>query len=220
MKTYSVAPLTRLLLINAKWDKYPWNEIPALKIDQVMDDKPDFVPDVQAKLAYDDDAIYAIFRVDDRYICARAKSFQDRVCEDSCVEFFFTPGPDIAEGYFNLEVNCGGTALFRHQRWRDVDEVPICEDDFYHVWLEHTMPKIVDPEITQPVVWVIEYRLPYTVLQRYAPLEKPAPGVIWRANLYKCADLCSHPHWLTWSPIDFPEPEFHMPSQFGYLEFN
>jgi hypothetical protein len=219
MKRYSVARLHRPLRVDAKWDKYPWNEIPSLDLDHYMGEKPDHIPGVHAKLAYDDEAIYAIFRVEDRYVCAKAQSYQDRVCEDSCVEFFFTPGADISEGYFNLEVNCGGTVLFHHQRWRDVDEVPISDDDFYHVWLEHTMPKIVDPEITEPVVWVVEYRLPFTVLMRYAQIDQPGPGVIWRANLFKCADLCSHPHWLTWSPIDFPEPEFHMPSQFGYLEF-
>ena len=109
--------------------------------------------------------------------------------------------------------------MFCHQRWRDIDEVPISEADFDNIWLEHTMPKIVDPEIAEPVTWVVEYRLPFWVIARYAPLEQPEPGVIWKANLYKCADSSSHPHWLTWSPIEFDEPNFHMPSHFGQLLF-
>jgi hypothetical protein len=184
-----------------------------------MGEKPAHFPKVQAKLAYDEEAVYVIFHVDDRFVCAKAQAYQDQVCEDSCVEFFFTPSADITDGYFNLEVNCGGTVMFKHQRYHEVDEVPISQDEFYYVWLEHTLPKIVDPEITEPVTWVVEYRLPFSVLTRYAQVEQPSPGVIWRGNFYKCADSCSHPHWLTWSPIDFPEPDFHMPSQFGYLEF-
>jgi len=43
--------------------------------------------------------------------------------------------------------------------------------------------------------------------------------VTWRANFYKCADSTSHPHWLTWSPVDHPTPHFHLPAFFGTLEF-
>ena len=62
MKRYSVARLHRPLRIDAKWDKYPWNEIPSLDLDHYMGEKPDHIPGVHAKLAYDDEAIYAIFR--------------------------------------------------------------------------------------------------------------------------------------------------------------
>jgi len=52
-----------------------------------------------------------------------------------------------------------------------------------------------------------------------APVHRPGPGVIWRANLYKCADLCSHPHWLTWSFVDRSQPDFHRKEFFGTLRF-
>ncbi|MDA0991466.1 MAG: carbohydrate-binding family 9-like protein, partial [Verrucomicrobia bacterium] len=53
----------------------------------------------------------------------------------------------------------------------------------------------------------------------FRTLNRPAPGVSWRSNLYKCGDATSHPHWLTWSPIDRPKPDFHVPDQFGTLTF-
>ena len=81
-------------------------------------EQPVHFPRVQAKLAYDAAALYVIFQVADRYVRATAENYQDQVCEDSCVEFFFTPGEDISHGYFNLEVNCGGTVLFHHQKGR------------------------------------------------------------------------------------------------------
>jgi len=40
------------------------------------------------------------------------------------------------------------------------------------------------------------------------------------ANFYKCADKLQHPHWLNWSPVDFPKPNFHLPQSFGVLELN
>ena len=50
-------------------------------------------------------------------------------------------------------------------------------------------------------------------------VEKPGTGVSWRANFYKCADKTSHPHWLTWAEIDYPNPKFHLPDFFGRLDF-
>ena len=72
-----------------------------------MGEKPAHIPKTQAKLMYDSDALYIIFRVEDKYICAVARH-QGNVCRDSCVEFFFTPSEDIETRYFNLETNCGG----------------------------------------------------------------------------------------------------------------
>ena len=38
-----------------------------------------------------------------------------------------------------------------------------------------------------------------------------------RANFYKCGDETAHPHFLSWSPIGTPSPDFHRPEFFGEL---
>jgi hypothetical protein len=58
------------------------------------------------------------------------------------------------------------------------------------------------------------------MLEKYTNVKRPATGVQWRANFYKCGDKTSHPHWLTWSVVDKPEPDFHRPEFFGILEFD
>lgn len=219
MKVYCVQRLVRDVQIDARWDKHPWIEISPLLLDHYMGGQPDHFPDVRAKLAYDDDALYVIFQVEDSYVCARKGSYQEQVCEDSCVEFFFTPGGDISYGYFNLEVNCGGTALFHHQMRRQVADVPVSVEDFSQVQIAHTLPKIVEPEITKSTTWVVEYSLPFVILAKYAPFTQPDSGVVWRANFYKCADQSSHPHWLTWAPVGLILPDFHRPEYFGRLVF-
>ena len=219
MNIYHIPKLTRPLNINALWHKMPWSEIAALHINQYIGDKPGHMPKVQAKLAYDDAALYAIFHVEDRFVRATAQDYQDEVFKDSCVEFFFSPEKVTVQGYFNFEVNCGGTVLFHYQQGRKIKEVPVSENDFSRVSIAHTMPKIVDPEIEKPITWMVEYRLPISILANYTQVDWPAPGVVWRANLYKCADDVSHPHWLTWSPMDLPTPDFHRPEFFGNLIF-
>lgn len=219
MNIYQIPKLTRTLTIDAHWRKMPWSEVPALQVDQSLEEKPIHFPQVEAKLAYDNAALYVIFHVEDQFVRAKSKNYQDEVFWDSCVEFFFTPGMDSSHGYFNLEVNCGGTALFHHQKGRRIEDSPVSQGDFERVQIAHTLPQIVDPEINEPVNWVVEYRLPYDILIAYTQVEVPTPGTKWRANFYKCADGSSHPHWLSWSSINTPKPDFHRPEYFGQLVF-
>ncbi len=39
-------------------------------------------------------------------------------------------------------------------------------------------------------------------------------GVEARINLYKCGDNLSHPHFLSWRPIQTDKPDFHRPEYF------
>jgi hypothetical protein len=215
----SVAKLTTAPRIDAKWDKSPWKQIRPITIARHMGEKPSHFPRTQAKIAYDRDALYVIFRVEDRYVRAVTAENQGPVCTDSCVEFFFTPGSDVSDGYFNLEMNCGGTMLLYHQKAREQQAVMISAADLGRITVAHSLPQVVDPEIAKPVTWTVEYRVPLEMLKKYAPLTRPAAGVTWRANFYKCGDKTSHPHWLTWSPVGVPKPDFHRPEFFGVLKF-
>lgn len=219
--TYTVVRAQESIGFDTDWEGEFWKPVDPLELKHFMGERPEHFPKTQAKLAYDDRAVYVMFRVDDRYVRAVAQQHQDAVYKDSCVEFFFTPHTDLAQGYFNLEMNCGGTMLLHYQRAPREDSKRLSDADLALIDVQHSLPKIVDPEITDATQWTVAYRLPVDMFARYFPVElqRPAPGVIWRANLYKCADDTSHPHWLTWSPVDFERPDFHRPQSFGRLEF-
>ncbi|MBX3436893.1 MAG: carbohydrate-binding family 9-like protein [Planctomycetaceae bacterium] len=218
---YRVARVKPTDSVDARWDGEFWQAIEPLELRHFMGERPEHFPRVQAKLAYDDESVHVIFRVEDRYVRAVAKQHQDAVYRDSCVEFFWTPGDDISQGYFNLEMNCGGTMLLHAHPFPGQKTKRLADADLARIEVAHSLPKIVDPEITDPTVWTVAYRLPIRMFQAYFPgeIRMPGPGVTWRANLYKCADDSSHPHWLTWSPVDFERPDFHRPQSFGTLEF-
>ena len=181
--------------------------------------KPEFTPATKARMLYDEDHVYVIFRVEDRYVRAVAKGTQGPVWQDSCVEFFFSPQGGKPGPYFNLEVNCGGTALMHYNITPRQDVRPLETADVEKIEIAHSLPRIVSPEITEPTVWTVEYRIPIAVLQKYGPCQRPRPGVRWRANFYKCGDETSNPHWLTWSPITNGKVDFHQPEFFGVLKF-
>ena len=201
------------------WDGPIWGGVEGLELNNYMGDEPVHRPKTEAKVLYDDEFIYVIFRVADEFVRAVAKGFHGRVYEDSCVEFFFAPAEDTVRGYFNVETNCGGAILFHFQKIPRVDFVPVAEDDCRRVEIYHSEAEIVEPEKQDPTLWFIEYRLPIDILEKFRTVEKPGPGVVWRANFFKCGDKTSHPHWLTWSKIYLPEPDFHQPAFFGTLEF-
>jgi hypothetical protein len=218
-KTYQIKRAKVQPSLDGDFSAGPWNDVEALEIDNFMGDEPCHKPRTLAKALYDDEFVYVIFRVEDKYVRAVSQKFHDPVCQDSCVEFFFTPGGDASVGYFNVEINCGGTLLCFHQLGRDVDTKELSEDDCRSIEIYHSEDKIVDPERQGDCIWTVEYRLPINMLAKYCSIEKPAPGVKWRGNFYKCADETSHPHWLTWSVVDRPAPDFHLPEFFGTLEF-
>jgi hypothetical protein len=202
------------------WNTSPWQDIPSGLLGHCMGSPPAHFPKTEIKMAYDGAFVYLIFRVEDRYVRAIARRHQQSVCGDSCVEFFFTPGPDEGRGYFNLEINCGGTVLFHFHPRSDrgtFTEMPLASCN--RLQCRHSLPQIVDPEMQEEVIWTVSVRIPFDVLREYTRAITPAPGEVWRGNFYKCADATSHPHWLTWAPVDAPKPDFHLPRFFGTLAF-
>lgn len=197
----------------------PWFHIRSEIIDHHMGKEPLHRPLTQFKIGYNHEAVFVVFRVIDKFVRATATAYQGPVYKDSCVEFFFSPNPDITHGYFNLEVNCCGQALFEFHPPGGSPMVPIPENVFARIGLLHQLEGTIDPEHELPLVWSVAVRIPVDCLGTFCPATRPEPGVSWRANFHKCADLSSHPHWLTWAKVDYPEPKFHLPEYFGRLEF-
>ncbi len=218
---YQVSKTSSPIEINADWNKPAWLQRPALSINQHMGEAPLHKPKVEAKLAWDDECVYVIFRVEDKYVMATADKHFDMVCKDSCVEFFFAPRADTEEGYFNLETNCIGSILMFHQYGRQINQRWIDLEDLKSIELATSLPKgkVISPEIKDDTVWTVEYALPWRMLEKYTTVNPPAPGVEWRANFYKCIEQNSHPHWLTWNEIPLPAPDFHQPRHFGIIKF-
>ena len=219
-EVYEVMETEQPIKPDANWDKKQWENVKPVTITNYMGDVPDFKPKVQAKMVYDKDNLYVIFRVEDKYV----KSLTDRnngpVYRDSAVEFFFAPDVENSNLYFNIEANCGGKVLFHHNNPTDRSKnIRLTDEDIALIEIAHSMPAIVDPEITDEVTWTLEYKVPLALLKKHSPVTMPAKGVEWRANFYKIAEITSNPHYITWSKIDSPRPNFHVPVNFGRIIF-
>jgi len=205
--------------IDADWDKKQWKKIEAVTLDYNMGTEPKFLPKVKVKLMYDDENIYGIFQVQDRYVHSVVQEYNGNVSGDSCVEFFFAPDSDLPLSYFNLEINAGGTPLIFYiaHPWDKFTKLE--KEDIEQIEIAHSLPKVVDPEITEPTTWTIEYRIPLSMLEKHSKVTPPKSGTIWKANFYKTGSRTSNPNFLTWSFVDNPKPNFHLPQFFGTLKF-
>ena len=47
----------------------------------------------------------------------------------------------------------------------------------------------------------------------------PRAGECWRVNLYRCVGEGPTRGYLAWRPTLTPQPDFHVPHRFGWLEF-
>jgi hypothetical protein len=219
-KKYHVKRALEPVVPGSGWDSGQWNAAETGTLDFFMGVKPHFTPEVRFRLLYDDRNIYVIFNVKDRYVKASRQDYHSDVCKDSCVEFFFTPGSDIAQGYFNLEMNSIGAMLLYHQKGRGIDRRDVDVNDCRKIKVASSFSVPTNKEIQRDLTWFVEYSLPLSILPAYAPVKKPAPGVEWRGNFYNCGDETSNPHYLTWSKVDLPKPDFHRPEFFGKIIFD
>ncbi len=221
MERHAIGRIDAATPLSCDWADRVWASLPAVTLSHHMGAVPAHRPGVQARLAYTDRDLRVIFRVEDRYVRAVAETWHDAVCRDSCVELFFTPGQDVSKGYFNFEFNCCGVMMARFQ---PAPGEGLCDLSVAHCESVKIVRSLeadrIEPELAEPTTWTLAAAIPLDVLEAYCPtVARPAPGVTWRGNLYKCADKTSGPHWLTWSPIDWDGPNFHLPQFFGELVF-
>jgi hypothetical protein len=216
---YQVNRMEGEILIDGVWDKPIWKNVPAVEITHYMGNKPSFLPSTFAKLMYDEENIYGIFLVKDKFVHCLVQETNGHVSGDSCVEFFFSPDESKPLFYFNLEINCGGIPLMQYVTVPRKEYVFIDESQISKVEIAHSLPQKVFPEIVEDITWTIEFKLPFEILEQYAGISHPKSGVKWKANFYKTASTTGNPHYLTWSHVDQPKPDFHLPQYFGTLVF-
>ena len=199
MRSYTITPL--------RTPHLGWEEIPALQVDHGQ-----WLPDtgvrMQQQMCCDANFLYVRQQAWEQNLRAEHTGRLQQVCEDSCMEFFFTPGKDGR--YFNLEINPNGCIHLgfgpgRHGR---VQVVPKQMETLFDVKAQRTADG-----------WELTYRIPLSFLQLFFPDYSYRPGTVLRGNCYKCGDLTVQPHYITWNPVSSETPDYHRPQDFGLMIF-
>lgn len=221
-KRYMVRAAAARPHLDGDWGSAVWSKADTALIDWFHPLSSAHHPETHVRALHSAEGLHVIFRVKDRYVRSVTTAYGGPVWKDACAELFVKPRAD--KGYFNLEMNCGGTFLLGYVEdptrtpngFGKSQDVPLEVASRIEVY--HSMPDKVDPEIAGPIEWRVEYFLPFAVLEKYTGPIGPVAGQTWRGNFYKCAEINSHPHWGAWSPVG-KELNFHQPDKFGEIVF-
>ena len=182
-----------------------WNTVPVLKMENNLFSSESDVT-ATAQVCYDETALYVKLQAVETQIRAELTGALDEICEDSCLEFFFSP----MEGdnrYFNLEVNPNGAMYFG-----------------FGTSVQNLYRLVPENHPIKPVIertadgWSVEYAVPAEFVRLFFPSFVLKPGKTIRANFFKCGELTPVPHWRCWNFIPTERKTFHCPDCFGLLQ--
>lgn len=134
----------------------------------------------------------------------------DPVHTDSCVEFFMKQEKEAV--YRNFEFNCIGTCDAACRKSRN-EKIPLTKEEYASIRRHSSLRRSVFSEKPGIYSWELIVSIPFQVMG-LNPGNLPDKIL---GNFYKCADDTEFPHFVSWSPIDLPAPNFHCPQFFGEI---
>lgn len=184
-----------------------WDSIIPFSINRIYWSEPTEIC-AEARICYDEDAIYVRLTAQEREIRAEEKGPSGMPCEDSCLEFFLAPDPEDSR-YLNFEFNPNACMYLG---------IATGIQDLIRLLPENA--KLFQPCVEMMETgWSITYQIPNYFIRFFFPKFEAVSGRKVRANFYKCGDKTRIPHFLSWNELTSPAPDFHRSCDFGELFF-
>ena len=161
-------------------------------------------------IAYSKKYLYIDFFVHGNYLRAVNYVNNSPVSEDSCVEFFMQVHG--SNEYWNFEFNCIGTVNASHRETRE-NATRLTDQQIASIKRCASCGVKPFEEMEGLFAWNLVVAIPFELVgidTSKAPIE-------FNGNFYKCGSKTSLPHYLSWSPINSPTPNFHLPEFFGNI---
>ena len=173
-----------------------------------------YSPQVNFRIAHNGPDLFLLFQVSESCTQACISEDNGEVWTDSCVELFISVDDN---GYYNFEFTCIGKMLlgFRKERPGGILASP---NILQTIKRYSSLGNTCFEERKGDQNWHLLVSIPATALFRHQLQDWQ--NVQARANLYKCGDRLSQPHYLSWSPIHTEKPDFHVPQYFTKVLFN
>ncbi|NIA06337.1 MAG: hypothetical protein GWP14_01665 [Actinobacteria bacterium] len=221
MRRYMVKRVSTEVSLSHKVLGAAWSDADELSIDSYPWFKSGRKECTTARLLYDQKAVYVQFLCKDKHIYADHTEINSSVCEDSCVEFFAQPIPQVDQRYFNLEINCCGTFLLG---WgRSIQEIAGSYVDpalsTAHLKIAASVAGPPKQESPDDNGWSVAVQMSFELISRLSGRQiRPTSGSVWRANFYRCGGRTNR-QYACWNRVGTPSPDYHRPEFFGELLF-
>ena len=194
-----------------------WQTIDKLAIDNYPWYKSGNKQKTQIQLAANTDTLFIKIVAQDKYSYAKQTQLNHMlVCEDSCVEFFFSPNGVLGSSYVNLEVNCCGTLHLAYGAGRENRQFISLEA----ASLISRQTSILNPvkiEQQDDNEWSVEISLPFAAIEQLTG--EKVNKEKWFANFYRCGGRTEQ-QYAVWNNIAVDEPDYHRPEFFAELVFS
>lgn len=172
--------------------------------------KPQRLQPTTLRACWSDTYLYVGFRCTDKEIKATFMKRDEPLYNEDVVEVFLSLPGDLTH-YFELEFSPNNVIFDAKvvnpgdRKYMTVDTSWNCDD----------LQCAVKKESGARAWWSVEVAVPFACLDT----KTPTPGDRWRANFYRI-DYATPPEFSAWSPTLTPTPNYHVPSRFGWLEFD
>ncbi|WP_205511149.1 carbohydrate-binding family 9-like protein [Longitalea arenae] len=180
-------------LVYAPWAEYPYH------------------PQVQFSMAHGSDAVFIKYFVKEKTIRAVNNTLHSPVYTDSCVEFFI--GFDDEPAYYNFEFNCIGTPLIGYGEDK-LNRSLLPQDITQQIKYKSVL---TNDQSGEYIGWELTLLIPVSAFCFHNIQSLKGRNCV--ANFYKCGDELPEPHFVSWSNIQWPQPNFHLRQFFGSLVF-
>ncbi|UJR81673.1 carbohydrate-binding family 9-like protein [Sandaracinus amylolyticus] len=173
-------------------------------------------PEVTARMAWDDDALYVAFEVADELLRCDLEGHDAHLWEQDAVELMIDPDGD-GRSYAELQVSPTNLVF---DTWFDARRVP---QPFGRVAWSSELRSAVSTEGTPnddaaDEGWTAEIAIPWSAFERLGtPASRPSRGDTWRIALYVLDVRAQGQLGVGWSPPLIGD--FHVPERFGRVTF-
>lgn len=131
-------------------------------------------------------------------------NMNDPVYLDSAMEAFFMFHTD-SDNYINFEVNSAGAMIARFGASRN-DRTSLTPEEMAACNCTATV---------REHTWSVELFIPLSIIGKYFNIASFAPKDKIRCNFYKIAEGSVDTHFASYTPIHYPEPNFHLTQFFA-----
>lgn len=173
-----------------------------------------YAPEVTFRTLHNGETLFLQYDVAEKCTRALEKLDGNYVYMDSCVEFFIRFDGEFC--YYNFEWNAAGTMYMTYRPGRESAE-PASPDIMSSVRRTSTVGPAPVEEYYGDNKWRLRVAIPVEAFWHSGV--RSLCGLKATANLFKCGDGLTVPHYLSWASIDTPTPDYHRPEFFDEVEF-
>lgn len=204
-----VAPFAATRIGVAEFDHPSWQDAQPAHIGRLWSgDEAPASRHAEARIIWTDEALTV------RFVCNQLEPFLVNqhpdlsrktigLWETDVCELFIAPGSETPDRYLEFEVAPTG-------EWIDLG-IDFTSGERQTDWELHS-GMIAAVRDSDSVV-AMAMQLPWSQL-----LPRPKPNDVWRGNLFRCTGV-GNERYLAWQPTNTPEPLFHVPEAFGWIQF-